>query len=97
MGVAEGFAYSVSKAGTVTLTHHGRPAGTLRGKTAATFLAFAGVLDEDSEALQQRMAASLVIIRGATSGTRTEDSHANGNSTVQRTCRSRGRRHPAHR
>lgn len=56
MGVAEGFAYSVSKAGTVTLTHHGRPAGTLRGKTAATFLAFAEVLDEDSEAVQQRMA-----------------------------------------
>lgn len=56
MGIAEGFQYSVSKAGTVTFTHHGRPACTLRGKAAEAFLAFAGNLDEESEALQQRMA-----------------------------------------
>lgn len=56
MSVAEGFAYSVSKAGTVTFTHHGRPAGTLRGKAAVSFLSFADGLDQDSEALQQRMA-----------------------------------------
>jgi len=56
VGVAEGFQYSVSQAGTVTFTHHGRPAGTLRGKAAAAFLAFASNLDEESEAVQQRMA-----------------------------------------
>jgi hypothetical protein len=56
MGVPEGFRYSVSKAGTVAFTHHGRPAGMLRGKVAAAFLAFAEGLEEDSEELQQRMA-----------------------------------------
>jgi hypothetical protein len=56
LGVAEGFRYSVSKAGTVTFTHHGRAAGTLRGRGAAAFLAFAERLEEDSEELQQRMA-----------------------------------------
>jgi hypothetical protein len=56
LGVPEGFRYSVSKAGTVTFTHHGRPAGTLRGKGAAAFLAFAERLEEDAEELQQRMA-----------------------------------------
>ena len=56
MGVAEGFQYRVSKAGVVSITHHGHPAGTLRGKAAAAFLAFAEGLDEDCEALQQRMA-----------------------------------------
>lgn len=56
MSVPEGFRYSVSKAGTVTFTHHGRPAGTLRGKGAVAFLAFAERLEEDSEELQQRMA-----------------------------------------
>ena len=40
----------------VTFTHHGRPAGTLRGQAAAAFLAFADRLDEDSEELQGRMA-----------------------------------------
>lgn len=56
MGVAEGFEYSVSKDGEVTFTHHGRAAGTLRGKAAAAFLAFAGDREQDSRALQQRMA-----------------------------------------
>ena len=56
MGRPEGFRYSVSKAGVVTFTHHSRPAGTLRGQAAASFLAFAGRLDEDSEELQQRIA-----------------------------------------
>ena len=56
MGQAEGFRYSVSKAGVVTFTHHGRPAGTLRGAGASAFLAFADRLDEDSDKLQQRIA-----------------------------------------
>lgn len=53
---AEGFRYSVSKAGVVRFTHQGRPAGTLRGQAAAAFLGFAGRLDQDSEQVQQRMA-----------------------------------------
>ena len=56
MGAAEGFEYRVSKSGVVTITHHGHPAGTLRGKAAAAFRAFAEGLDEDADALQQRMA-----------------------------------------
>ncbi|WP_410621025.1 hypothetical protein [Amycolatopsis sp. cmx-8-4] len=39
MGIPGGFAYDVDERGTVTITHHGRPAGTLRGGTAARFLA----------------------------------------------------------
>jgi len=34
----EGFEYSVRKDGSVAITHHGRPAGTLRGRRAADFL-----------------------------------------------------------
>ncbi|WP_069172200.1 hypothetical protein [Streptomyces griseus] len=34
-----GFQYEQRGATTVVLTHHGRPAGTLRGDRAATFLA----------------------------------------------------------
>ncbi|WP_235735246.1 hypothetical protein [Nocardioides alcanivorans] len=34
----EGFGYSVRKDGSVSITHHGRPAGTLRGQRAADFL-----------------------------------------------------------
>lgn len=56
MGIPMGFEYSVSKAGVVSFTHHGRPAGTLRGNAAAAFLAFAERVGEDSEELQQRMA-----------------------------------------
>jgi hypothetical protein len=56
VGIPEGFEYSVSKAGVVSFTHHGRPAGTLRGKAAEAFLAFAERFDQDSEELQQRMA-----------------------------------------
>ncbi|MER6754093.1 hypothetical protein AB0I85_17115 [Micromonospora echinofusca] len=39
MGTAEGFAYVERSDGTVVITHHGRPAGTLRGGRAAEFLA----------------------------------------------------------
>ncbi len=39
MGIPGGFAYDVDERGTVTITHHGRPAGTLRGGAAARFLA----------------------------------------------------------
>jgi len=39
MGTPGGFAYHVDDSGTVTITHHGRPAGTLRGGAAARFLA----------------------------------------------------------
>jgi hypothetical protein len=41
MGTPEGFAYHADERGTVTITHHGRPAGTLRGAAAARFLAAA--------------------------------------------------------
>ncbi|WP_326583669.1 hypothetical protein OG250_34040 [Streptomyces sp. NBC_00487] len=33
-----GFAYTALPAGTVLITHHGRPAGTLRGPRADAFL-----------------------------------------------------------
>ena len=56
MGLAEGFEYRASKSGAVTITHHGRPAATLRGQAAAAFLAFAEGLDQDADVLQQRMA-----------------------------------------
>jgi hypothetical protein len=60
MGAPEGFGYSASKAGVVTFTHHGRPAGTLRGQRAAKFLAFVEGLDleceQDAEALQHQIA-----------------------------------------
>ncbi|MFJ5706644.1 hypothetical protein [Streptomyces sp. NPDC093105] len=35
----QGFSYEERKDGSVVLTHHGRPAGTLRGARAAKFLA----------------------------------------------------------
>ncbi|MFJ6659969.1 hypothetical protein ACIQNG_27000 [Streptomyces sp. NPDC091377] len=35
----EGFAYVEQSDGSVTITHHGRPAGTLRGDRAERFLA----------------------------------------------------------
>jgi hypothetical protein len=37
MGTPGGFAHRVDDRGTVTITHHGRPAGTLRGAAAARF------------------------------------------------------------
>jgi hypothetical protein len=36
---ADGFAYVVRKNGDVVITHHGRPAGTLRAEAAIDFLA----------------------------------------------------------
>jgi hypothetical protein len=41
MGTPTGFTYRLDERGTVTITHHGRPAGTLRGSAAARFLAAA--------------------------------------------------------
>jgi hypothetical protein len=38
MGVPEGFTFRVAKDGSVQITHHGRPATTLRGRAAADFL-----------------------------------------------------------
>ncbi|KQY56308.1 hypothetical protein [Nocardioides sp. Root140] len=34
----EGFDHTVRKDGTVVITHHGRPAGVLRGRRATEFL-----------------------------------------------------------
>lgn len=47
----DGFTYRLRKNGDVELVHHGRPAGVLRGTTAARFL-----LDVGSEDPQELMA-----------------------------------------
>ncbi|MGW4461650.1 hypothetical protein [Micromonospora sp. NPDC004704] len=39
MGVPDGFAYTTRAGGVVVISHHGRPATTLRGGRAADFLA----------------------------------------------------------
>ncbi|GHG07238.1 MULTISPECIES: hypothetical protein [Amycolatopsis] len=52
MGTPEGFAYRDER-GTVTITHHGRPAGTLRGAAAARFLA--AVARGDDQQLMARV------------------------------------------
>lgn len=39
MASPTGFSYRLDERGTITITHHGRPAGTLRGPAAARFLA----------------------------------------------------------
>jgi hypothetical protein len=39
MGTPTGFAYQLLADGSVVITHHGRPATTLRGARAAEFLA----------------------------------------------------------
>ncbi len=38
MGGPTGFEYRVTGSGDVVITHHGRPATTLRGRAAASFL-----------------------------------------------------------
>ncbi|CAL9407771.1 hypothetical protein [Streptomyces sp. enrichment culture] len=38
MPTPQGFAYTTGQDGTVQITHHGRPATTLRGARAARFL-----------------------------------------------------------
>lgn len=53
MGTPGGFAYRVDDRGTVTITHHGRPAGTLRGAAAARFLASAS--RDDPQLLMARV------------------------------------------
>lgn len=52
--VPAGFAYRVRKDGDVEVTHHGRPAATLRGKAASAFVA--AVARGDDAAAQQLMA-----------------------------------------
>lgn len=49
----DGFAYDVSRSGEVRITHHGRPAGILRGAAAARFLG--AVEDEDPQELMARL------------------------------------------
>jgi hypothetical protein len=53
MGTPEGFAYR-DEQGTVTITHHGRPAGTLRGAAAVRFLA-AVARGDDQQQLMARV------------------------------------------
>jgi len=53
MGTPDGFAYRTDDHGTVTITHHGRPAGTLRGEAAARFLA-AAARGDDPQLLMAR-------------------------------------------
>ncbi|WP_103339153.1 hypothetical protein [Amycolatopsis sp. CA-126428] len=53
MGTPEGFAYR-DEGGTVTITHHDRPAGTLRGAAAARFLA-AVARGDDQQQLMARV------------------------------------------
>lgn len=54
VGEASGFVWQQRKDGRVEITHHGRPAATLRAAQAAAFIAEMGRLDE--QAGQQRMA-----------------------------------------
>jgi antitoxin (DNA-binding transcriptional repressor) of toxin-antitoxin stability system len=49
----EGFEYDVRTGGEVRITHHGRVAATLRGATAAKFLADVG--DDDPQELMARL------------------------------------------
>lgn len=51
--VPDGFAYDVGRGGEVWITHHGRPAGTLRGAAAARFLR--AVEDDDPQELMARL------------------------------------------
>ena len=53
MGTPQGFAYR-DEHGTVTITHHSRPAGTLRGAAAAKFLA-AVARGDDQQLLMARV------------------------------------------
>lgn len=48
-----GFVYRVRGNGEVRITHHGRPAGTLRGAAAARFLV--DVEDDDPQQLMARL------------------------------------------
>ncbi|WIV55210.1 hypothetical protein [Amycolatopsis nalaikhensis] len=54
MGTPTGFAFRTDEQGTVTITHHGRPAGTLRGAAAARFLA-AAERGDDPQLLMARV------------------------------------------
>ena len=49
----EGFAFEVRRSGEVHITHHGRPAGTLRGATATRFLT--DVEEDDPQELMARL------------------------------------------
>ncbi len=48
-----GFAYRIRGSGEVRITHHGRPAGTLRGAAAARFLG--DVENDDPQELMARL------------------------------------------
>ncbi|MCY1143481.1 hypothetical protein OWR29_36245 [Actinoplanes sp. Pm04-4] len=52
-GAPEGFTYRVRKNGDIELLHHGRPAGVLRGRAAARFLA--DVEQDDPQELMARL------------------------------------------
>lgn len=51
--VPDGFAYQVRRGGEIRITHHGRPAGTLRGAAAARFLV--DVQADDEQELMARL------------------------------------------
>ena len=52
-GQAEGFEWSELPDGSIRITHHGKPATTLRGGRAAEFLA--DVEDDDPQELMARL------------------------------------------
>lgn len=53
MPAPDGFSYEVRRDGTVSISHHGRPAAILRGARAAEFLA--DVEDDDGQELMARL------------------------------------------
>jgi hypothetical protein len=55
MPAADGFTYVVRKDGAVVISHHGRVATTLRGSSAAAFLADIGGDGNDEQELMARL------------------------------------------
>ena len=53
MPAPDGFAWTQRKNGDVVITHHGRPATTLRGRTADDFVA--EVASDDEQELMARL------------------------------------------
>lgn len=56
MAEASGFEYSVRKNGEVVITHHGRPAATLRGLRAERFLSRVEI--DDQQELMARVSGN---------------------------------------
>lgn len=56
MAEASGFEYSVRKNGEVVITHHGRPAATLRGRPAERFLSRLEI--DDQQELMARVSGN---------------------------------------